>query len=244
MQRKCEPPLTLVRASTRSTPSPPRASTTSASTSTCPPRCAPFLLSSPAPTAERAELMPLPVPQIVPATHKKQVRAARPGQGQQRPEGGAYRAPREGGAEGYRRREQGGKEEGAGDFRPRFACVPPSLSLSLPRLAPLVPPAALTLSPPPRCTLAAVSAVAVPAPRRKASFPVPGQPRQSLEGQLETRIELAVLLGVCSLGEQSEVCTVLALASRARLCLWTTREERRASERTKRRAGREENALL
>ena len=131
MQRKCEPPLTLVRASTRSTPSPPRASTTSASTSTCPPRCAPFLLSSPAPTAERAELMPLPVPQIVPATHKKQVRAARPGQGQQRPEGGAYRAPREGGAEGYRRREQGGKEEGAGDFRPRFACVPPSLSLSL-----------------------------------------------------------------------------------------------------------------
>ncbi|GAA5925436.1 hypothetical protein JCM3775_001410 [Rhodotorula graminis] len=68
------------------------------------------------------EYLHLPA-EIVPATHKKQVRAARPGQGPQRPEGGAYRAPREGGADGYRRREQGGKEEGAGDFRPRFAGV-------------------------------------------------------------------------------------------------------------------------
>ncbi|BGP46742.1 hypothetical protein JCM10450v2_002590 [Rhodotorula kratochvilovae] len=67
------------------------------------------------------EFLHLPA-EIVPATHKKQVRAARPGQAQ-RPEGGAYRAPRADGGEGYRRREQGGKEEGAGDFRPRFAGV-------------------------------------------------------------------------------------------------------------------------
>lgn len=59
--------------------------------------------------------------QIVPATLKKQVRAARPGQGAPR-EGGAYRAPRADGADGYRRRAEGGKEGGAGgDFKPRFA---------------------------------------------------------------------------------------------------------------------------
>ncbi|GAA6055463.1 hypothetical protein JCM3770_002840 [Rhodotorula araucariae] len=68
------------------------------------------------------EFLHLPA-EIVPATHKKQVRAAgRPGQAQ-RPEGGAYRAPRAGEAEGYRRRAEGAKEEGAGDFRPRFAGV-------------------------------------------------------------------------------------------------------------------------
>ncbi|GAA5865698.1 hypothetical protein JCM3774_004970 [Rhodotorula dairenensis] len=61
--------------------------------------------------------------EIVPATLKKQVRAARPGQGAPR-EGGAYRAPRADGADGYRRRAEGGKEGGAGgDFKPRFAGV-------------------------------------------------------------------------------------------------------------------------
>lgn len=62
--------------------------------------------------------------QIVPATFKKQVRAPRPGQSA-RPEGGAYRAPRAGGDEGYRRRQgaEGGKEQGGDDFRPRFAGV-------------------------------------------------------------------------------------------------------------------------
>jgi len=52
--------------------------------------------------------------EIVPATFKKAVRAARPGAPAQRD--GAYRAPRAGGDEGYRRKE------GAGDdFRPRFS---------------------------------------------------------------------------------------------------------------------------
>ncbi|KAI5478987.1 hypothetical protein MNV49_004391 [Pseudohyphozyma bogoriensis] len=57
--------------------------------------------------------------EIVPATHKKVVRAARPNAG------GAYRAPRrEGGDEGYRRRDVGDKEKAAGDdFRPRFSGV-------------------------------------------------------------------------------------------------------------------------
>ena len=62
--------------------------------------------------------------EIVPATHKKAPRAARPGQpaqGAGRPDG-AYRAPR-GGDEGYRRRDDGeGKKDQApsGDFRPRY----------------------------------------------------------------------------------------------------------------------------
>ncbi|GAA6004777.1 eS10 family ribosomal protein [Rhodotorula paludigena] len=67
------------------------------------------------------EYLHLPA-EIVPATHKKQVRAPRPGQAP-RAEGGAYRAPRGGDAEGYRRRADGGDKEGAGDFRPRFAGV-------------------------------------------------------------------------------------------------------------------------
>ncbi|KAK4053448.1 hypothetical protein OIV83_001615 [Microbotryomycetes sp. JL201] len=51
--------------------------------------------------------------EIVPATYKKQVRAARPGG---RPDG-AYRAPRrEGGDDGYRRKD-------AGDFQPAFSGV-------------------------------------------------------------------------------------------------------------------------
>ncbi|GAA5843303.1 hypothetical protein JCM5353_005270 [Sporobolomyces roseus] len=69
------------------------------------------------------EYLHLPA-EIVPATFKKQVRAPRPGQSA-RPEGGAYRAPRAGGDEGYRRRQgaEGGKEQGGDDFRPRFAGV-------------------------------------------------------------------------------------------------------------------------
>lgn len=76
------------------------------------PLCSPADLLRPIPS-RRAK-------QIVPATHKKQVRAPRPGQAP-RAEGGAYRAPRGGDAEGYRRRADGGDKEGAGDFRPRFA---------------------------------------------------------------------------------------------------------------------------
>ncbi|KAG8748116.1 hypothetical protein FRC10_008849 [Ceratobasidium sp. 414] len=59
--------------------------------------------------------------EIVPETHRKPVRAkpaaVRPG-GE-----GAYRAPRGGDRDDYRRRDDGGKkDEGAGaDFRPRFA---------------------------------------------------------------------------------------------------------------------------
>ena len=58
--------------------------------------------------------------EIVPATHKKAVRAPRPAT--IRPEGGdgAYRAPRGGDRDGYRSK----KEEGApGEYRPQFAGV-------------------------------------------------------------------------------------------------------------------------
>ncbi|SCZ94046.1 BZ3500_MvSof-1268-A1-R1_Chr6-1g08385 [Microbotryum saponariae] len=66
------------------------------------------------------EFLHLPA-EIVPATFKKQVRAARPGQQAGGRPDGAYRAPR-GGDEGYRRRDD--KKEGAGeDFRPRFSGV-------------------------------------------------------------------------------------------------------------------------
>ncbi|SCV67896.1 BQ2448_5507 [Microbotryum intermedium] len=66
------------------------------------------------------EFLHLPA-EIVPATFKKQVRAARPGQAAGGRPDGAYRAPR-GGDEGYRRRDD--KKEGAGeDFRPRFSGV-------------------------------------------------------------------------------------------------------------------------
>lgn len=52
--------------------------------------------------------------EIVPATHKKTVRAPKPG--------GAYRAPRgEGGGYGRRDDKEGGA--GAGDFKPRYAGV-------------------------------------------------------------------------------------------------------------------------
>ncbi|KAF7845710.1 hypothetical protein BT93_L1034 [Corymbia citriodora subsp. variegata] len=69
--------------------------------------------------------------EIVPATHKKPQRAARPGApgtGAGRSGGeGAYRAPRgpPGGAEneGYRRRLDEKKETAGGDFRPRFTGV-------------------------------------------------------------------------------------------------------------------------
>ena len=67
--------------------------------------------------------------EIVPATHKKPQRAARPGApgtGAGRAGGeGAYRAPRgpAGGEEGYRRRLDEKKETAGGDFRPRFSGV-------------------------------------------------------------------------------------------------------------------------
>lgn len=56
--------------------------------------------------------------EIVPATHKKAVRAPRPAQVRPGAEG-AYRAPRGGDREDYR------KKEGAapGEFRPQFAGV-------------------------------------------------------------------------------------------------------------------------
>jgi len=63
--------------------------------------------------------------EVVPETHRKPVRT-RPAQG--RPGGsgggeGAYRAPR-GDREDYRRRDDGGKKDGApGEFRPQFAGV-------------------------------------------------------------------------------------------------------------------------
>ena len=63
----------------------------------------------------------LPV-EIVPATHKKAPRPARPAA--VRPAGdGAYRPPR-GDRDDYRRRNEGGDKEGApGGFRPRYAGV-------------------------------------------------------------------------------------------------------------------------
>lgn len=49
------------------------------------------------------------------------MRAARPGA----PADGAYRPPRrEGGDEGYKRRDAGEKKDG-GEFTPRFSCVSP-----------------------------------------------------------------------------------------------------------------------
>merc|ERR1711939_784660 len=63
------------------------------------------------------EFLHLPA-EIVPATHKKTVRAPRPGAPARGD--GAYRAPR-GGDEGYRRR--GGDDKDAGEYRPRFAGV-------------------------------------------------------------------------------------------------------------------------
>ncbi|KAG9011086.1 hypothetical protein FRB94_009229 [Tulasnella sp. JGI-2019a] len=58
--------------------------------------------------------------EIVPNTHKKQVRAPKPGQGRD----GAYRAPRgdrEGGGGGYGRDKEGGAAPG--EFKPRYAGV-------------------------------------------------------------------------------------------------------------------------
>lgn len=57
--------------------------------------------------------------EIVPATHKKAVRPPRPATG--RPGGGegAYRPPRGGDRDGYRKKEEGAP----GEFRPQFAGV-------------------------------------------------------------------------------------------------------------------------
>ncbi|KAJ9098925.1 hypothetical protein QFC20_005840 [Naganishia adeliensis] len=61
--------------------------------------------------------------EIVPQTHKKPARPAAPAGRAPRGDG-AYRAPRGGDREGYRRREDGeGKEGPSGDFRPRFGGV-------------------------------------------------------------------------------------------------------------------------
>ncbi|KAJ9117400.1 hypothetical protein QFC24_006496 [Naganishia onofrii] len=61
--------------------------------------------------------------EIVPQTHKKPARPAAPAGRAPRGDG-AYRAPRGGDREGYRRREDGeGKEGASGDFRPRFGGV-------------------------------------------------------------------------------------------------------------------------
>src|ERR1700761_1726883 len=64
-------------------------------------------------------------PEIVPATHKKAPRPARPANVRPGGEGGAYRAPRGGGdRDEYRRRDDAGDKEGApGEFRPRYAGV-------------------------------------------------------------------------------------------------------------------------
>jgi len=70
------------------------------------------------------EWLHLPM-EIVPATHKKAVRPARPA-GLGRPGGeGAYKAPRgDTGRDDYRRRDDAGKKEGApGDYRPAYAGV-------------------------------------------------------------------------------------------------------------------------
>ena len=68
--------------------------------------------------------------EVVPATHMKPQRAARPGapggSGAPRAGGeGAYRAPRgpPGGDDGYRRKTDDKKETAGGDFRPRFSGV-------------------------------------------------------------------------------------------------------------------------
>ena len=62
--------------------------------------------------------------EVVPETHRK---AVRPRSAQARPGGsgeGAYRAPRGGDRDDYRRRDDGGKKDGApGEFRPQFAGV-------------------------------------------------------------------------------------------------------------------------
>ncbi|CAD6564335.1 MAG: hypothetical protein CYPHOPRED_003260 [Cyphobasidiales sp. Tagirdzhanova-0007] len=74
------------------------------------------------------EFLVLPA-EIVPGTHKKATRAARPGApsaGAGRGGGeGAYRAPRGGAGDSgeYRRRDDSKKEGAGGDFRPRFTGV-------------------------------------------------------------------------------------------------------------------------
>lgn len=67
------------------------------------------------------EWLHLPI-EVVPETHRKPVRS-RPSQ--PRPGGGgegAYRAPR-GDRDDYRRRDDGGKKDAPGEFRPQFAGV-------------------------------------------------------------------------------------------------------------------------
>merc|ERR1712071_611762 len=60
--------------------------------------------------------------EIVPQTHKKPVRPAAAARPAGRPDG-AYRPPRGGDRDGYRRRDDGDAKEGSGEFRPRFAGV-------------------------------------------------------------------------------------------------------------------------
>jgi small subunit ribosomal protein S10e len=57
--------------------------------------------------------------EIVPQTHKKPARPAAPAGGRAPRADGAYRAPRGGDREGYRRRDDGeGKEGASGDYKP------------------------------------------------------------------------------------------------------------------------------
>jgi len=56
--------------------------------------------------------------EIVPQTHKKPVRAQPPARQGGAGRDGAYRAPRGGDREGYRRREDGDAKEGSGEFKP------------------------------------------------------------------------------------------------------------------------------
>jgi len=56
--------------------------------------------------------------EIVPDTHKKPVRAQPPARQAGGGRDGAYRAPRGGDRDGYRRREDGDAKEGSGEFKP------------------------------------------------------------------------------------------------------------------------------
>jgi small subunit ribosomal protein S10e len=64
--------------------------------------------------------------EIVPQTHKKPARPAAPAGGRAPRADGAYRAPRGGDREGYRRRDDGeGKEGASGDYKPVSPISPP-----------------------------------------------------------------------------------------------------------------------
>jgi small subunit ribosomal protein S10e len=65
--------------------------------------------------------------EIVPQTHKKPARPAAPAGGRAPRADGAYRAPRGGDREGYRRRDDGeGKEGASGDYKPVSHSLPPT----------------------------------------------------------------------------------------------------------------------